>query len=276
MLSDNLCDNPILESCFALLIQLCGDAPRFRTSRLTTSVVFNTSIGDLSIALRDAGELIEIAREQGPPALLGRALRFATAPHRTCGNFERATEFVSEALRIAERYRLAEDAAFSCDILATMELERGDVDEARAWARRAYDWAQRVDTAYWRLSAGTLRARLALADGDPGSALKELGTSIEACSTDPMIRQGLICLSIIVAALRLQGRHVEMKRALKGMRGLFPRIIRRGRVDPYVEEYVLALNAIGRRSEAQEFLRSYLSNERRDRHANPRLLALKN
>jgi hypothetical protein len=274
ILADNLCNDDALEMSYRLLLNLCGEDARFRSARVSTSIVYNTSIGDLDAAIIDSGAIISIERERVSVAPLGRALRFASNPLRIVGDFSQAIELVTESLRLSERYRLSEDAAFCCNILATMAMDTARVDEARSWTERTIEWASNVDTEYWRLSTRTLRARLALAIDDPETALAEMGTSIEAFSADPMVRQGLICLSVVAAAFRQLRRAEDLNRALAGMKVLFPRIIRRGRLDAIVEEYVRGLLFADKSHEAQQFLDKYLTTERRDRHQNIGLASL--
>jgi DNA-binding SARP family transcriptional activator/tetratricopeptide (TPR) repeat protein len=274
ILADNTCNDHVLETSYRLLLNLCGENAQFRSARLTTSIIYNTSIGDLDAAISDTSAMLSIAREQDSIALLGRALRFASNPLRIVGDFPKAMELVTESLRLSERYRLSEAAAFCCDILATIAMDTGSVEEARSWTERTIAWARNVDTEYWRLSTRTLRAKLALASDDPAAALMEMGSSTESFSTDPMVRQGLGCLSIVAGALRQQGRRDDLLGPLGGMRVLFPRIIRRGRLDSIVEEYVRSLVFAGMSLEAKQFLDKYLSSERRDRHPNHRLASL--
>jgi DNA-binding SARP family transcriptional activator len=221
LLADNLCNDHALESSYRLIVNLCGEDARLRSARLSTSIIYNTSIGDLDVAIADSDAMISMERDRVSIAPLGRALRFASNPLRMVGDFSRAIELVTESLRLSEKYRLSEDAAFCCDILATMAMDMARVEEARSWTERTIDWARNVDTEYWRLSTRTLRARLALASEDPETALLELGSSIEKFSADPMFRQGLTCLSVVAAALRQQGRRDDLNRALDGMRVQF-------------------------------------------------------
>jgi DNA-binding SARP family transcriptional activator len=272
--ADNLCDDDSLREANSLLRLLANDENEHRAEVLTVSTIFNTILGDLDIAIRDSGELVTLQRSHPRISTLTLALRIATTPLRIAGEMTRATELLNESLRLSEKYSLAEDAATCCDALATISLEKGDLDTSREWLARAESWASHVGTGYWQLSLKALRGALAIEYGDADAALMELGSSIDLYAGDQLVRQGLMCLSVLSGAFRIKNRTRELRESVEAIERLLPRILYRGRLDHVCYQYASGLIHLGEAQKAHDFVSGYLSASRRDKGDSSRLKLL--
>jgi DNA-binding SARP family transcriptional activator/predicted ATPase len=266
-IADNLCQDNILREAYQLLRTLASDNSEYRCEVLISSTVYNSSMGSLDAAIQDSAELVRLQRQQASISALTWALRISATPLRIAGEIPLAIERISESLRIAEKYNLSEDAATCCDSLATISLESGLYSEARAAIERAEEWSRNVDTKYWRLSARSLRAALAVGEGDAGTALRELGESVEPYANDPLVRQGLQCLTVLADAFRIEDRRAALEETLGAMAVMMPRMLTKGRTDRIVYSYVAGLQKLQKSSEASTFLQKYITRHRRDRGA---------
>ena len=274
VVADNLCENDTLQEAYDLLRELAGGDSSFRSEILMISTIYNTSLGDLDLAIVDSSELVAIRRSQTSVSALTWAIRISATPLRTAGQFSLAIERLTESLRISEKYSLSEDAATCCDALATIALEHGELKEAKSWIERAESWASNIDTSYWRLSARMLRASLALGTGDAKTALGELGTAVEPFAADQLVRQALNGLSLLATAFRIENRPRELREAVSALDSLLPKMISRGRTDQIVYNYITGLQFLGDSQKASSVLRNYLTKLRRDRGNADRLRTL--
>ena len=152
-----------------------------RANILAIETIFHTEIGSLDAALVAAVSLISIEREMGSVRGLSRALRFAAHPLRCLGEFDGAIAMLREALELAEKLHLVEDACSAADMIAAIHVERNDVVAAECWLVRAEGFANRIGAQYARKSLQSLRAMLALASNEP----ERVESFLETDSFDP-------------------------------------------------------------------------------------------
>jgi hypothetical protein len=275
IVADNLCNDAKLQEAYDAVLRLAADNSRFVTVRLITSTVYHTSLGTLQAAIDGANELIEHERRRERVTNLGRALRFSTYPLRIAGHHQDAAENAREALAISTRYRLAEDAAICCDMLATMALNDENISSACEWTSHAENWARAAASHYLCLGAKILRARCGVAKGQWKDVVETLGPLRKQFSEDPIVNQGLSGLAVLADAFRIGNLDTELRAAVRSIEHSLPRSVRRGRVDTIVHSYCSALIFLNERTKAQNLLTHYCDHERRDRGSNLQLERLR-
>jgi tetratricopeptide (TPR) repeat protein len=87
------------------------------------------------------GEALALARRIGDLELQGAFLQHRGVLHRRRGDQQRAAELFEEAIRLFQQAGNAGGEMQTCDLLASAEQQRGQLDAAEAWYRRARELA---------------------------------------------------------------------------------------------------------------------------------------
>jgi DNA-binding SARP family transcriptional activator len=244
---------------------LSATDPDVRTSILSVQLIYETILGSIDFA-RDRGtELVTLARDAGSVRGLARALRFSSHAHRMLGDFDKALAAVNEALELAEQHYLVGDAASAADIVLSIHLDRVDTAAAKSALARSEVLATRVGARHAHSSLAFNKAIYALLLGKPDEAIR----CIEPFGTnhliDPIARQRMLYLSIRTRADIARGDHARLAelapplvQALDLRRSTAPH-------DFHVASYALALDALGDRNAAREYVAGFIARGRRER-----------
>lgn len=257
IIADNVCDDDSLRRAYSSAKSIARDVGGFEAEMLSIDLIFHTTLGDPVFATESAARFIEFHRSRSVAGGLCRALRFATYSHRIVGAFETTRALLREALGLAERYRLAWEAASACDILATVALDAGDIDDGSRWTETFEYWTLRTDVRVVRTSLTIARTRLLLASHQPDAALGVLRAAEYPYLSDPIPRQALSWLSAWCAAYSQLGNLIEIKALLPAMRDRLELTMQRGRQDDYVRSYLGGLGALNRTQERRDFAKRY-------------------
>ena len=267
--ADNLCDDEQLRRSHALILQLAAGRPEHAAARLVVEIVYHTTLGELEKAVEYCHELILLERGRGSVIANCRALRFISYPLRILGDFDQCRNSLRESLDLAEKYRLAAEATTSCDALATIALEHRELDEANAWVDRATNWAKNVDANLERLATRLLRAQLALARGNAQETIDILGDDLAMCASEPIPRKALNVLCALTEANVALNRVEDVRRLIPVFRHRLVETLSRGRQDAFVRALCRAQLLVGDIDDVQEFVRTYLLLQRRDKTPEP-------
>jgi len=265
IVADNICRFADLERLNNIATKLVASTVDARANLLSVRLIYESVLGSLDRARECGAQLVALEREAGSVRGLARALRFSCQPHRMLGEFEAALAAVSEALELSERHHLVGEAASAADIILTIHLEREDLGAARPWIARSEALASRVGARYAHASLAINQAIYALLLGDPTSAMGCIEPHAKNHLTDPVIRQRMLYLSIlarIFVARADSERLVELAPSLK-----FALDVRRSTAahDFHVASYAHALEALGNRRGAVEYVKEFVGDGRRDR-----------
>lgn len=236
-----------------------------RANALGVKTVFHTEVGSLLTARGVAEELVALERETGSVRGLSRALRFYCYPLRCLGDFEHALVIAREGLDLARRHQLIGDAAFAAEMVVTVHLEREDIDRAAASCAEAEHWAERVRANYPAAAQNINQAIIALARGDPATALARVNPDPQYHRRDPVVRQRLLHLSILSRARAARGESELLPSLLTSLREGLDQTWSTGRQDYLIASYSIALVAMGRTDDATSYVTDYVQHARRDR-----------
>lgn len=265
IVADNLCDDGELLRSHALILQLVAARPEHTAARLVVEIVYHTTLGNLENAVEYCRDLIALERSRGSVVANCRALRFISYPLRILGDFAQCRHSLRESLDLAEKYRLAAEATTLCDVLATIALEHGDLDEANVWVDRATNWAKNVDANLERFATRLLRAQLTLAKGNPQETVAILGDDLGMCATEPIPRKALNVLCALTEAYVTLNRVDDVRRVIPLIQRRLSETLARGRQDPFVRALCRAQLLVGDVGEVHDFVTTYLLLQRRDR-----------
>ena len=252
---------PVLRTVEALPQESADD----RINALSVRMIYHTEAGDLDIALASAQSLIGVERERGSVRGLARALRFASYPLRCLGDYSTAMALLREALELAERHLLVGDAASASDSIVNLCLEQDDIPAAQRWVMRAKGWSSLVRARYARTSLSINDALIALATGNHEAVESLIDVDLDSHSRDPVIRQKMLNLSVLVRLFTQKGEISRLGIACEMLGDVLGRASTIGRLDYVVGSYAAGLVALGSSAAAVDFVRRYLSDRRRDR-----------
>jgi DNA-binding SARP family transcriptional activator/tetratricopeptide (TPR) repeat protein len=265
IVADNTCRFADLERLNGIASELVASTVDARANVMSVRLIYETILGSLDRASEYGTELVELERGAGSVRGLARALRFSCHPHRMLGEFDRALASLHEALELAERHHLVGEAASAADIILSIHLERLNLGAASSWIGRSERLASRVGARYARVSLAINQAIHALLLCDPMCAMRFIEPYAQNHLADPIIRQRMLLLSILarifVARLDCE-RLAELAPSLKSALDL-----RRstGAHDFHIASYAHALEALGNRRDAAEYVREFVRAGRRDR-----------
>ncbi|HVY66255.1 MAG TPA: AAA family ATPase [Gammaproteobacteria bacterium] len=266
--ASNLFDAKVLAKAYSLAVDIVRSSPETMPVGQLVDIIYETELGSLTAAVTLASELVEQRRRDGRPEELTRALRFACYPCRSAGDLDRALALSTEAHRIAAQHQLAEQAAHSADICATIELDRRHFETAEAWLDKSEAWAQRISLTYLRRSQGFLRAHLALSRSDHDAAA-QLIEELAAGGPATTAREALESMSLQCRIHAIAGRLDQLRESATRLGVALERSRCFFRQDPYVSAYVMALTVLGDRAAAGEYARRYRDEWRRDQSPLP-------
>ena len=89
-------------------------------------------------------ESMQAAQAAGDLELQGTTLQHQALLHREQGNHPRAVELFKQAIALFQRANAPGDEMRTCDLLATAERQRGELDAAEAWYGRARQLAEQL------------------------------------------------------------------------------------------------------------------------------------
>ena len=241
------------------------DSLEGRANILAVETIFHTEIGSLDAALEAANRLISTEREMGSVCGLSRALRFGAHPLRCLGQFDSAIAMLTEALELAEKLHLVEDACSAADVIATIHVERNDIGAAEFWLLQAEGFANRIGAEYARNSINSLKAIVALASNEPESVESLIETDPAKHGRDPLVKQRVVNLSILSRLFVARNDAANLEIALRLLRRDLVLLSPTCRKDYAVASLALGLVEQGKSREASACVRNYLTHDRRDR-----------
>lgn len=142
--------------------------------RATINMIYHVSCGDLDKATDASEALLEARRASGSPADIVHALRCAARVARYSGNWSAATDYLHDAVALAERHRFATQAIRACGMLAEQAFCRLDFYASADWHARAVGWARSTEDRLLQAINDVFAAKLALAHGDITNARAHL------------------------------------------------------------------------------------------------------
>lgn len=266
--SSNLFDAKLLARAHATASLIARSSDDMKAAGLMADIVFETELGSLDRAIATSTTLVDMMRQAASPSSLVRALRFACYPLRSIGDTGRALAAAVEAHDIAVRHQLAEQAAHSADICATIELERGNFVAADAWIARSKGWADRVSLTYLMRSHVLLRTQLAISRNDYEGAAT-LIAAYGASGPPATPREELGVLSAKCRILIATGRIDELSASAAQLGMVLERSRSFFNQDSYVATYVAALRVLASGEAAERYAKQYCEDWRRGRSALP-------
>jgi tetratricopeptide (TPR) repeat protein len=180
------------------------------------------------------------------------------------GAFEAALDLLSEALELADRHQLVGDAWSAADLIFSVHCEREDLSTAQVWIDRGAVLAPRVGARYAQVSHALNGAMLELLRGDPENATRCIESLSEQYRNDPIVRQRMLYLSIHTRIAASRGDRTRVAALAPALRIALDLRRSTGPHDFHVASYALALDAIGARSAAEEYVATFIASARRD------------
>ena len=157
-------DRPLLASCLAML-----------TARAGTYILPSNSAGadDVAAAVRHGEEALALARAIDAPGAEAFALIQLAMTLGPRGEYGRAREMVTQALRVAERIGHGQWTVGAHSALGTLALDLLDAEAARRHLEQALAGARALGSTFWtqRTSAGLALACLLLHEPDRAAAV---------------------------------------------------------------------------------------------------------
>lgn len=257
IIADNICDDDALRAAFATACRISSTTSEFEAEMLAVDLIYHTTIGDPVSAAESARRFVSFHRSRSVAGSLCRALRYATYAHRIVGAVNEARVHLREAIDIATRYRLAWEAASASDIMATISLDCGDLEDGTRWIKLLEYWTPQTDVRSFKTSLAVARTRLLLASHQPEAAIAVLGDVDYQPLSDPMPRQALTWLCAWCTAYTQLGSTAQVESILSDLRVRLDKMLHRGRQDEFVRSYLGALGALSRTGERADFARHY-------------------
>jgi tetratricopeptide (TPR) repeat protein len=97
---------------------------------------------------------MQAAQAAGDLELQGTLLQHQARLHRRQGNHPRSVELFKGAIAIFQRANAPGDEMRTCDLLATAEAQRGELDAAEAWYQRARQLAEQINDRFQYVGTG--------------------------------------------------------------------------------------------------------------------------
>jgi hypothetical protein len=156
---------------YALIENLADDKDVSLSGVLEARMVYHTLSGSTEIALEATQSLIANERGRGNGGDLCRRLCNAALVFRILGRFDEALAALLEGDSLAVNHRLPLARFTGLNMLAHLELERGNIADAQRWYDTMLSLPQ-PHTDEYRLDISCVGARLALSYGNPKLARK--------------------------------------------------------------------------------------------------------
>ena len=265
ILADNICKFEVLEQLNRMASTASAPSANTHARLLSIRLIFDSTRGDLDDAIERGAQLIALERDAGSVRGLSRALCYSCHAHRMLGDFDRALSSAGEALELAERHKLIGEAASAADIILSVYLHAENLSAAASWIMRSRALAQRVGARYATAGLAFNQSIYHLMLDDATSAAQCIQPYAENHFTDPIVRQRMLILSILV---RISIANTDLQR----LRELGPLLegalrLRRstGPHDFHVASYARTLETLGNRSGAVAYVKDFVATGRRDR-----------
>lgn len=265
IVADNTCRFADLARLNDNVQTLTDSTPSAQANVLAVQLVFHTVLGSLDSAFDRGAELVALERNAGSVRGLAQALRFSTHSLRMLGKFHSALTAAREALDLAERHNLVGEAASAADTILSIHLEREDIGAASAWIARSEALAPRVGAKYPSVSLAINRAMFSLLSAKPEAAMRYIEPYSHNRLTDPVIRQRMLVLSILVRIAALRGEPSTLRELTPALAEALALRRSTGAHDFHVASYAHGLTALGREQAARDYVAAFLSGGRRDR-----------
>lgn len=268
--ADNLHD----ASTLRVLMEHASDIPPFEgdeSARLRIRLVYEGSVGSLSLAVEHANALLRSVRSHRNTAARISTLRTASFAFRRIGQYARAKELIAESGRLAAKadFTYAQFRAF--DLLAGIALEYGELGEAHAALLEAERHLAQAHGAFNRDSLSISWVFWAIDSGDWEQARQRLST-IESIDLGSRSRHALLPAA---ASLRVQlhfQKDDDARKTLSAILDHGPSIYVHSAVDQVALAVALGLGKYQGPEEARIFAAEFLSMLRRDLMPPPQLL----
>lgn len=262
-MADHACDAKVATRIYRIAAATVAETPDDQLAQLRVELIYHSSYGDLRRAVEKGTSLLALHRIHGNPALLCRVLGWTAVPLRRWGDFPAAKKNLLEALEISKERHLDYFACLICVQLAALCYESSDLTDARRWRDAAIVFSNRAPTNFAHVGLQMSSGHLALAEGSYEGARDAIRTVPYHGRRDLRIEAEV--LAIQTQAAMLARDEEELQRLIVPCEKLFARLRATGDQDFFTLAFVNALCSLGRQSESNEALSSYLQNYRRER-----------
>jgi tetratricopeptide (TPR) repeat protein len=178
--------------------------------------------------------------------------------HRKLGNRAEAIGLVDELLEADHVSYSRERLSEAAEVRALLHIDGGKPDKARQWAGTAMSHCLGAGCA-WRGRLHNLRARVALMDGDYGSALEDGGRGLDLNGKQGDRRETANSLRIIADAKTAAGRFDEAKIKYEKALEIDKELGLSGKIAADLMGLGNALHGLKRHEEALNYFRRALS-----------------
>jgi DNA-binding SARP family transcriptional activator/tetratricopeptide (TPR) repeat protein len=158
-------DEGTASEAFRLMSAIADSESKPSGLALQARMMYHTSWGSLDRAVESAIDLVACERAGRDIGAFASALCNAAITFRVAGRFEDASNYLHEALSLADRHKVQLSKTIPLKMLGHLMIEQGRFDDARVWLHALK--ANETDPAVTmtRLDIGTIDARIALAEG---------------------------------------------------------------------------------------------------------------
>jgi hypothetical protein len=180
-IADFACLRPQLHTPFRAIAGVL-DHPDVRAAhRSAANMVYHRSRGDIDTALGAAREMVCELRKRSHAADLSHGLRCAAHVARQRGYIDEMLRYLVESATVAEQHQLVTHAVRSCGRISEHYLYELELNEAKAWYRRAAEWNQRADDPTLATTTALCAAKIALINGNTVDATNAMaGIRVDA------------------------------------------------------------------------------------------------
>jgi DNA-binding SARP family transcriptional activator len=230
---------------------------------IQAKMMFHTSWGALEEAVNAAIALVACERRGRDIGAFASALCNAAITFRVAGRFDDASDYLHEALSIADRHRIHLSKVIPLRMLGHMSIEQGRFDEARMWLHALKSNEADPAVKIVRLDIGTIAARIALAEGSYGFASSLVENELASMRVDPFPNRRVYWCALRVAS-ELANRGVATRESVSELE--HEHIATRRLVFQAFPSFTLygGLVSIGQQRKAKALLDSYLTSCRRE------------
>jgi tetratricopeptide (TPR) repeat protein len=265
MFADNLFDAGSAARLFAYLDTIDSSGPSLEAHRIHAELIYHSTFGDIDAALRCTDKWLSQERGSGDPARICRALRNAAIPYRIGGLLDKAFACLVESFELASRHQMYSHAANTGDVLATLNLHCGDIDNAKRWCDTALAWARKTEENAVQVSIDRVKARISLFEGDFARARDLLRAHPDQGGDDTILRRSVDGLAADVLLAAAENAHEKVLTAVPKLLTLFEKAQRYYGQDFNASAVATGLHYLGQRADADRLLRRYTLYSRRER-----------
>jgi hypothetical protein len=270
MLATNLVDVTTTKNIYQTIRNLESLEPLSPAARLQTEMVFHANHGDIDRAVTSAKRLLE-QEGNGNLAELFRDLCNAAGVCRIAGDFAESRSLYRRAIEIATSHGLTDAELRAVLPFAHLELEVGNVLEARALYERVIAIPINDSDNLNFVQSRALGVRLALLDGDIDAANRLLPFTLRDVIDEPVLTKRAYNLSLIVA-VEIASRAIASRESTSALADTFVAV----RTSPHqaFTAFVLyvAMKRGGNTKAATNLLSDYEASYRREKWKAPRHL----